>query len=98
MQRPWRGCAGALGSEEEAGRALRGVLRAREAIASYDPRRPFQLVARDRFAPLHRALRRRALEGRLFEPADLAEDTLPESGPAPLGSVSPSAATSCWPR
>jgi RNA polymerase sigma-70 factor (ECF subfamily) len=63
-------------------------LRAREAIASYDPRRAFRswLLAIASHHCIDR-LRRRALEGRLFEPADLAEDTLPEAGPTPLGSA-----------
>jgi len=82
-------CRRLLGSEQEAQDARSEVfLRAREGIASYDPRRAFRswLLA---IASHHciDQLRRRALEGRLFEPADLAEDTLPESGPTPLGSA-----------
>ena len=82
-------CRRLLDSEEEAEDARSEVfLRAREAIASYDPRRPFRswLLAIASHHCIDR-LRRRALEGRLFEPADLAEDTLPESGPTPLGSA-----------
>ena len=82
-------CRRLLGSEQDAQDARSEVfLRAREAIASYDPRRAFRswLLA---IASHHciDQLRRRALEGRLFEPADLAEDTLPEAGPTPLGSA-----------
>jgi RNA polymerase sigma-70 factor (ECF subfamily) len=82
-------CRRLLGSEEEAQDARSEVfLRAREAIASYDPRRPFRswLLAIASHHCIDR-LRRRALEGRLFAPAELAEDTLPESGPTPLGSA-----------
>jgi len=82
-------CRRLLGSEEEAQDARSEVfLRAREAIASYDPRRAFRswLLAIASHHCIDR-LRRRALEGRLFEPADLAEDTLPEVGPTPLGSA-----------
>ena len=82
-------CRRLLGSDEEAKDARSEVfLRAREAIASYDPRRPFRawLLA---IAAHHCVdqLRRRALEGRLFDAADLAEDTLPADGPTPLGSA-----------
>jgi len=73
---------------ELAARLEAAGLRAREAIASYDPRRAFRswLLAIASHHCIDR-LRRRALEGRLFEPADLAEDTLPEAGPTPLGSA-----------
>ena len=82
-------CRRLLGSDEEAKDARSEVfLRAREAIASYDRRRPFRswLLA---IAAHHCVdqLRRRALEGRLFEAADLAEDTLPSEAPTPLGSA-----------
>jgi RNA polymerase sigma-70 factor (ECF subfamily) len=82
-------CRRLLGSDPEAQDARSEVfLRAREAIASYDPRRAFRswLLAIASHHCIDR-LRRRALEGRLFEPADLAEDTLPEGGPTPLGSA-----------
>jgi RNA polymerase sigma-70 factor (ECF subfamily) len=82
-------CRRLLGSEQDAQDARSEVfLRAREAIASYDPRRAFRswLLAIASHHCIDR-LRRRALEGRLFEPADLAEDTLPEAGPTPLGSA-----------
>ena len=82
-------CRRLLGSDGDAEDARSEVfLRAREAIASYDPRRPFRswLLAIASHHCIDR-LRRRALEGRLFEPAELAEDTLPESGPTPLGSA-----------
>lgn len=82
-------CRRLLGSDEEAKDARSEVfLRARDAIASYDRRRPFRtwLLA---IAAHHCVdqLRRRALEGRLFDAADLAEDTLPGEGPTPLGSA-----------
>ena len=82
-------CRRLLGAEQDAQDARSEVfLRAREAIASYDPRRAFRswLLAIASHHCIDR-LRRRALEGRLFEPADLAEDTLPEAGPTPLGSA-----------
>jgi RNA polymerase sigma-70 factor (ECF subfamily) len=82
-------CRRLLGSDPEAQDARSEVfLRAREAIASYDPQRAFRswLLAIASHHCIDR-LRRRALEGRLFEPADLAEDTLPEAGPTPLGSA-----------
>ena len=82
-------CRRLLGSDPEAQDARSEVfLRAHEAIASYDPRRAFRswLLAIASHHCIDR-LRRRALEGRLFEPADLAEDTLPEAGPTPLGSA-----------
>jgi len=82
-------CRRLLGSEQDAQDARSEVfLRAREGIASYDPRRAFRswLLAIASHHCIDR-LRRRALEGRLFEPADLAEDTLPEAGPTPLGSA-----------
>ena len=82
-------CRRLLGSHEEAEDARSEVfLRAREAIASYDPRRPFRswLFAIASHRCIDR-LRRRAVEGRLFGPADLAEDTLPEDAPTPLTSA-----------
>jgi RNA polymerase sigma-70 factor (ECF subfamily) len=82
-------CRRMLGSEEDARDARSEVfLRAREALAGYDPQRPFQswLLA---IAAHHCVdqLRRRAVEGRLFEPADLDEATLPSAAPSPLGSA-----------
>jgi RNA polymerase sigma-70 factor (ECF subfamily) len=82
-------CRRMLGSEEEARDAGSEVfLRAREALAGYDPRRSFRswLLA---IAAHHciDQLRRRALEGRLFDPVDLSEDTLPSAAPSPLGSA-----------
>jgi RNA polymerase sigma-70 factor (ECF subfamily) len=60
-------------------------LRAREALAGYDPRRSFRswLLA---IAAHHciDQLRRRAVEGRLFDAAELSEDTLPSTAPSPL--------------
>lgn len=82
-------CRRLLGSDEEAQDARSEVfLRAREAIASYDRQRAFRswLLAIAAHHCIDR-LRRRALEGRLFEAADLAEDTLPASAPTPLGSA-----------
>ena len=82
-------CRRLLGSHEEVQDARSKVfLRAREAIASYDARRSFRswLLAIASHHCIDR-LRRRSPEGRLFEPAELAEDTLPEAGPAPLGSA-----------
>jgi RNA polymerase sigma factor (sigma-70 family) len=80
-------CRRLLGSDEDAKDARSEVfLRAREAIVSYDQRRSFRswLLA---IAAHHcvDVLRRRAVEGRLFDAADLAEDTLPSAGPSPLG-------------
>jgi RNA polymerase sigma-70 factor (ECF subfamily) len=82
-------CRRMLGSEEDAKDARSEVfLRAREALAGYDVQRPFKswLLA---IAAHHciDALRRRAVEGRLFEPADLDETTLPSAAPSPLGSA-----------
>lgn len=82
-------CRRMLGSDEDAKDARSEVfLRAREALAGYDPRRSFRswLLA---IAAHHciDQLRRRALEGRLFEAADLSEDTLPSTAPSPLGSA-----------
>ena len=82
-------CRRLLGSDEDAKDARSEVfLKAREAIAGYDRRRPFRswllAIAAHHCIDL---LRRRALEGRLFEPSELAEDTLPEAGPTPLGSA-----------
>ncbi len=82
-------CRRLLGSEEEAQDARSEVfLRAREAIAGYDRRRAFRswLLAIAAHHCIDR-LRRRTLEGRLFDPAELAEDTLPAAGPTPLGSA-----------
>ena len=82
-------CLRLLGSHEEAQDARSEVfLRAREGLGSYDARRPFRswLLAIASHHCIDR-LRRRSLEGRLFEPAELAEDTLPEAGPTPLGSA-----------
>jgi len=82
-------CRRLLGSDEDAKDARSEVfLRAREAIASYDRRRPFRAWLLG-IAAHHCVdqLRRRALEGRLFAPADLAEDTLPSTAPTPLGSA-----------
>jgi RNA polymerase sigma-70 factor (ECF subfamily) len=80
-------CRRMLGSPEDARDARSEVfLRAREALAGYDPRRPFRswLLA---IAAHHciDQLRRRAVEGRLFDAADLSEDRLPSEGPSPLG-------------
>ena len=80
-------CRRLLGAAEEAKDARSEVfLRARQAIASYDRARPFRswllAIAAHHCVDL---LRRRALEGRLFAPADFAEDGLPASGPSPLG-------------
>jgi len=82
-------CRRMLGSDEDAKDARSEVfLRAREALAGYDPRRSFRswLLA---IAAHHciDQLRRRALEGRLFDAADLSEDTLPSAAPSPLGSA-----------
>ena len=82
-------CRRMLGSDEDAKDARSEVfLRAREALAGYDPRRSFRswLLA---IAAHHciDQLRRRAVEGRLFDAADLAEDTLPSAAPSPLGSA-----------
>src|SRR5262245_7315335 len=82
-------CRRLLGSDDETRDARSEVfLRAREAIASYDRRRPFRawLLAIAAHHCVDR-LRRRAPEGRLFEAADLAEATLPADGPSPLGSA-----------
>jgi RNA polymerase sigma-70 factor (ECF subfamily) len=82
-------CRRMLGSEEDAKDAGSEVfLRAREALAGYDAQRPFRswLLA---IAAHHciDQLRRRAVEGRLFDPADLDEATLPSAAPSPLGSA-----------
>jgi RNA polymerase sigma-70 factor (ECF subfamily) len=82
-------CRRLLGSDDAAQDARGEVfLRAREAIASFDARRSFRswLLA---VAAHHCVdqLRRRSLEGRLFEPAELAEHTLPSAAPSPLGAV-----------
>jgi RNA polymerase sigma-70 factor (ECF subfamily) len=82
-------CRRMLGSAEEAKDARSEVfLRAREALAGYDPQRPFRgwLLA---IAAHHciDQLRRRAVEGRLFDSADLDEATLPSSASSPLGSA-----------
>ena len=82
-------CRRLLGSDEEAKDARSEVfLRAREALVGYDPRRPFRswLLAIAAHHCVDR-LRRRALEGRLFDPADLAEDDLPSEAATPLGSA-----------
>jgi RNA polymerase sigma factor (sigma-70 family) len=78
-----------LGSEDEAKDACSEVfLRAREALGGYDGERPFRswLLAIAAHHCIDR-LRRRAVEGRLFEPADLDESTLPSAAPSPLGSA-----------
>src|SRR5262249_48313855 len=82
-------CRRMLGSEDAARDAGSGVfLRAGEALSSFDRSRSFRswLLA---IAAHHCVdqLRRRALEGRLFEPAELSEEGLPDSAPSPLGSV-----------
>jgi len=82
-------CRRMLGSDEDAKDAQSEVfLRAREALPGYDPRRSFRswLLA---IAAHHciDQLRRRAVEGRLFDAADLSEDTLPSAAPSPLGSA-----------
>jgi RNA polymerase sigma-70 factor (ECF subfamily) len=82
-------CRRMLGAEDDAREAGSEVfLRAREALAGYDAQRPFRswLLA---IAAHHciDQLRRRALEGRLFDPADLDEATLPSAVPSPLGSA-----------
>jgi RNA polymerase sigma-70 factor (ECF subfamily) len=82
-------CRRLLGSAPEAEDARSEVfLRARESLSGYDGRRPFQrwLFAIAAHHCVDR-LRRRSLEGRLFEPADLAEETLPAAAPTPLGSA-----------
>jgi RNA polymerase sigma-70 factor (ECF subfamily) len=82
-------CRRLLGSEEEAGDARAEVfLRAREALQSYDPRRPFRswLLAIAAHHCIDR-LRRRAVEGRLFDPAELSGDALPSTTPSPLASA-----------
>jgi RNA polymerase sigma factor (sigma-70 family) len=78
-----------LGSDAEAEDARSEVfLRARTALDGYDAQRPFRswLLA---IAAHHciDQLRRRALEGRLFDPADFDEATLPSAAPSPLGSA-----------
>jgi RNA polymerase sigma-70 factor (ECF subfamily) len=82
-------CRRMLGSDEDAKDARSEVfLRAREALAGYDPRRSFRswLLAIAAHQCIDQ-LRRRALEGRLFDAADLSEDTLPSAAPSPLGSA-----------
>jgi RNA polymerase sigma factor (sigma-70 family) len=82
-------CRRLLGSDEDAKDARSEVfLRAREALAGYDPARPFRawLLA----VAAHHCidqLRRRAVEGRLFDAADLSADALPSAAPSPLGSA-----------
>jgi RNA polymerase sigma-70 factor, ECF subfamily len=82
-------CRRMLGSDAEAEDARSEVfLRARTALDGYDAQRPFRswLLA---IAAHHciDQLRRRALEGRLFDPADFDEATLPSAAPSPLGSA-----------
>jgi len=80
-------CRRLLGAAEDAKDARSEVfLRARQAIASYDRARPFRswLLAIAAHYCVDQ-LRRRALEGRLFAPADLAEDGLAAASPSPLG-------------
>ena len=82
-------CRRMLGSDEEAKDARSEVfLRASEALDGYDPGRPFRswLFAVAAHHCIDR-LRRRAIEGRLFEPAELSEDTLPSATPSPLASA-----------
>jgi len=82
-------CHRLLGSAEEAKDARSEVfLRARQAFASYDRGRPFRswLLAIAAHYCVDQ-LRRRALEGRLFSPADLAEEGLAAGGPSPLGAA-----------
>lgn len=79
-------CRRLLGDPSEA-EELRNeaFLRAREAVAGYDPSRSFRswLLAVAAHLCIDR-LRRRALEGRLFSSADLDASELPARGPSPL--------------
>jgi RNA polymerase sigma-70 factor (ECF subfamily) len=82
-------CRRLLGAAEEARDARSEVfLRAREAIASYDRKRPFRgwllAIAAHHCIDL---LRRRAVEGRLFSAADFAEESVPAAGPTPLAAA-----------
>ncbi len=63
-------------------------LRARQAFAQYDPSRPFRRwvlgVAANHCID---RLRRRRVEGRIFEAAEVEEGALPGPGPSPLGAA-----------
>ncbi|MEN8161215.1 MAG: RNA polymerase sigma factor [Myxococcota bacterium] len=80
-------CRRLLGSGAEAEDARsEAFLRAQQALASYDRGRPFRrwLLAIAAHHCLDR-LRRRQVEGRLFDAAELTELDLPVAGPTPLG-------------
>ena len=82
-------CRRMLGSDEEAKDARSEVfLRASEALGGYDAQRPFRswLFAIAAHHCVDR-LRRRAVEGRLFEPGELSEETLPSAAPSPLATA-----------
>jgi RNA polymerase sigma-70 factor (ECF subfamily) len=80
-------CRRLLGAGAEAEDARSETfLRAGQALASYDRGRPFRrwLLAIAAHHCLDR-LRRRQVEGRLFDAAELSELDLPLAGPTPLG-------------
>lgn len=80
-------CRRLLGPGADAEDAASEVfLRAQRAFASYDPRQPFRRWLLS-IAAHHCVdqLRRRQLEGRIFDPADWQEAGLVERGPSPLG-------------
>jgi RNA polymerase sigma-70 factor (ECF subfamily) len=82
-------CRRMLGSDEEAKDARSEVfLRASESLGGYDAERPFRtwLFAIAAHHCVDR-LRRRAVEGRLFESGELSEETLPSAAPSPLTSA-----------
>ena len=80
-------CRRLLGPGAEADDARsEAFFRAQQALASYDPARPFRrwLLAIAAHHCLDR-LRRRHVEGRLFTEAELSELELPATAPSPLG-------------
>jgi RNA polymerase sigma-70 factor (ECF subfamily) len=82
-------CRRLLGSWDEARDATsESFLRARGGLEGYDPRQPFRrwLLAIAAHHCVDR-LRRRGVEGRLFEPADLDAAQLAEPGPSALARV-----------
>jgi len=79
-------CRRLLGATSEADDARSETfLRAQQSLASYDRGRPFRrwLLAIAAHHCLDR-LRRRQVEGRLFDAAELSELDLPVAGPTPL--------------
>ena len=78
-------CRRMLGENGASDAASEVFLRAQRALASYDSKRPFRpwLLGIASHYCIDQ-LRRRALETRLFDSADLAESGLAHPGPSPL--------------